>query len=72
MWNIFFKFLIRYLIDRNIDLERYFNIDVNSGVIIIVKLLDREINVVYNIIVFVMESRKLKGLKWILDGVRWE
>lgn len=64
MWNIFFKFSTRYSIDRNTDLERYFNIDANSGVITTAKLLDRETNAVHNITVLAMENRKLKGLKW--------
>lgn len=72
MWNIFSKFSTRYSIDRNTDLERYFNIDANSGVITTAKSLDRETNAVHNITVLAMESRKSKGLKWILDGARWE
>lgn len=54
---------IRYSIDRNTDLERYFNIDANSGVITTAKSLDRETNAVHNITVLAIESRKLKGLK---------
>nr|XP_033790087.1 cadherin-7 isoform X3 [Geotrypetes seraphini] len=48
---------VRYSIDRNTDLERYFNIDANSGVITIAKLLDRETNAVHNITVLAMESQ---------------
>lgn len=51
-------FLYRYSIDRNTDLERYFNIDANSGVITIAKPLDRETNAVHNITVLAIESRK--------------
>lgn len=59
----FVFYSIRYSIDRNTDLERYFNIDANSGVITTAKSLDRETNPVHNITVLAMESRKLKGLK---------
>ncbi|XP_069076011.1 cadherin-7 [Pleurodeles waltl] len=48
---------VRYSIDRNTDLERYFNIDANSGVITIAKPLDRETNAVHNITVLAMESQ---------------
>ncbi|XP_045152008.1 cadherin-7 [Echinops telfairi] len=48
---------VRYSIDRNTDLERYFNIDANSGVITTAKSLDRETNAVHNITVLAMESR---------------
>ncbi|NXL88510.1 CADH7 protein, partial [Alectura lathami] len=47
---------VRYSIDRNTDLERYFNIDANSGVITTAKSLDRETNAVHNITVLAMES----------------
>ncbi|XP_018426601.1 PREDICTED: cadherin-7 [Nanorana parkeri] len=49
--------LVRYSIDRNTDLERYFNIDANSGVITIAKPLDRETNAIHNITVLAMESQ---------------
>lgn len=69
-WNIFnnaiiytskicFHLSCRYSIDRNTDLERYFNIDANTGVITTAKTLDRETNAVHNITVLAMESRKL-------------
>ncbi|KAF7245148.1 Cadherin-7 [Varanus komodoensis] len=48
---------VRYSIDRNTDLERYFNIDASSGVITTAKLLDRETNAVHNITVLAMESQ---------------
>ncbi|KAH0510833.1 Cadherin-7 [Microtus ochrogaster] len=48
---------VRYSIDRNTDLERYFNIDANSGVITTAKLLDRETNAVHNITVLAMENQ---------------
>uniref|UniRef100_A0A670IL63 Cadherin 7 n=2 Tax=Podarcis muralis TaxID=64176 RepID=A0A670IL63_PODMU len=48
---------VRYSIDRNTDLERYFNIDANSGVITTAKPLDRETNAVHNITVLAMESQ---------------
>ncbi|XP_078543634.1 cadherin-7 [Lissotriton helveticus] len=48
---------VRYSIDRNTDLERYFNIDANSGVITIAKPLDRETNAVHNITVLAMENQ---------------
>ncbi|XP_072514671.1 cadherin-7-like [Salminus brasiliensis] len=47
---------IRYSIDRNTDLERYFNVDARSGVIRTAKPLDREINSVHNITIFAMEN----------------
>uniref|UniRef100_A0AAR2LRM9 Cadherin domain-containing protein n=1 Tax=Pygocentrus nattereri TaxID=42514 RepID=A0AAR2LRM9_PYGNA len=47
---------IRYSIDRNTDLERYFNVDAMSGVISTAKPLDREVNSVHNITIFAMES----------------
>ncbi|KAM4026575.1 cadherin-7 isoform 1-T2 [Anomaloglossus baeobatrachus] len=48
---------VRYSIDRNTDLERYFNIDANSGLITIAKHLDRETNAVHNITVLAIESQ---------------
>ncbi|XP_072114376.1 cadherin-7a isoform X1 [Mobula birostris] len=48
---------VRYSIDRNTDLERYFNIDANTGVITIAKPLDRETNEEHNITVLAMESQ---------------
>ncbi|KPP78736.1 Cadherin-7-like, partial [Scleropages formosus] len=47
---------IRYSIDRNTDLERFFNIDATTGVISTAKQLDREVNAVHNITIFAMES----------------
>ncbi|KAL8182353.1 UNVERIFIED_CONTAM: Cadherin-7 [Gekko kuhli] len=49
--------MLWYSIDRNTDLERYFNIDANSGVITTAKPLDRETNAVHNITVLAMESQ---------------
>lgn len=51
-------FWSRYSIDRNTDLERFFNVDALSGVISTAKLLDREANSVHNITVFAIESRE--------------
>ncbi|XP_068093215.1 cadherin-7 isoform X2 [Hyperolius riggenbachi] len=48
---------VRYSIDRNTDLERYFNIDANTGVITIAKPLDREANAIHNITVLAIESQ---------------
>ncbi|KAJ8418744.1 hypothetical protein AAFF_G00002430 [Aldrovandia affinis] len=48
---------IRYSIDRNTDLERFFNIDAMTGVISTAKPLDREVNAVHNITIFAMESQ---------------
>ncbi|XP_064409607.1 cadherin-7a isoform X2 [Latimeria chalumnae] len=48
---------IRYSIDRNTDLDRYFNIDANTGVITTAKSLDRETNSVHNITVQAIESQ---------------
>ncbi|KAM4705655.1 cadherin-7 [Rhinophrynus dorsalis] len=48
---------VRYSIDRNTDLERFFNIDANSGLITIAKPLDRETNAVHNITVLAIESQ---------------
>uniref|UniRef100_A0A6Q2XJS5 Cadherin domain-containing protein n=1 Tax=Esox lucius TaxID=8010 RepID=A0A6Q2XJS5_ESOLU len=47
---------IRYSIDRNTDLERFFNIDAASGIITNAKSLDREVNAVHNITIFATES----------------
>uniref|UniRef100_A0A4W3K5F9 Cadherin 7a n=1 Tax=Callorhinchus milii TaxID=7868 RepID=A0A4W3K5F9_CALMI len=52
---------VRYSIDRNTDLERYFNVDAMSGIITIAKTLDRETNAEHNITVLAIESRKLKS-----------
>lgn len=51
-------FLSRYSIDRNTDLERFFNVDALSGVISTAKPLDREANSVHNLTIFAIESRK--------------
>ncbi|KAM8967341.1 cadherin-7 [Pelodytes ibericus] len=48
---------VRYSIDRNTDLERFFNIDANTGLITIAKPLDRETNAVHNITVLAIESQ---------------
>lgn len=48
----------RYSIDRNTDLERFFNIEAATGVISTAKALDREVNAVHNITIFAIESRK--------------
>ncbi|KAM4606285.1 cadherin-7 [Polymixia lowei] len=48
---------IRYSIDRNTDLERFFNVDALSGVISTAKLLDREANSVHNLTIFAIESQ---------------
>ncbi|XP_078397225.1 cadherin-7a [Cetorhinus maximus] len=48
---------VRYSIDRNTDLERYFNIDATTGVITIAKSLDRERSAEHNITVLAMESQ---------------
>ncbi|XP_062843332.1 cadherin-7a isoform X2 [Trichomycterus rosablanca] len=47
---------IRYSIDRNTDLERFFNIDAMTGVISTAKALDREVNAVHNITILAIES----------------
>ncbi|XP_058274995.1 cadherin-7a [Hemibagrus wyckioides] len=47
---------IRYSIDRNTDLERFFNIEAASGVISTAKPLDREMNAVHNITILAIES----------------
>ncbi|KAG7274252.1 hypothetical protein CRUP_013237 [Coryphaenoides rupestris] len=48
----------RYSIDRNTDLERFFNVDALSGVISTAKPLDREANSVHNLTLLAIESRK--------------
>ncbi|KAJ8336760.1 hypothetical protein SKAU_G00379800 [Synaphobranchus kaupii] len=48
---------IRYSIDRNTDLERFFNIDALTGVISTAKQLDREVNAVHNITILAMETQ---------------
>ncbi|XP_051984593.1 cadherin-7-like [Xyrauchen texanus] len=47
---------IRYSIDRNTDLERFFNIEAASGVISTAKPLDREANAIHNITILAIES----------------
>ncbi|KAG9278436.1 cadherin-7-like [Astyanax mexicanus] len=47
---------IRYSIDRNTDLERFFNIDAATGIISTAKALDREVNAVHNITILAIES----------------
>uniref|UniRef100_A0A4W5MBU4 Cadherin 7 n=1 Tax=Hucho hucho TaxID=62062 RepID=A0A4W5MBU4_9TELE len=47
---------IRYSIDRNTDLERFFNVDALSGVISTAKPLDREVNSVHNLTILAMEN----------------
>uniref|UniRef100_A0A672L515 Cadherin 7 n=1 Tax=Sinocyclocheilus grahami TaxID=75366 RepID=A0A672L515_SINGR len=49
---------IRYSIDRNTDLERFFNVDALTGVISTAKALDRELNSVHNITIFATENRE--------------
>ncbi|XP_034562944.1 cadherin-7a [Notolabrus celidotus] len=48
---------IRYSIDRNTDLERFFNVDALSGVISTAKALDREANSIHNLTIFAIESQ---------------
>ncbi|XP_028289948.1 cadherin-7-like [Gouania willdenowi] len=48
---------IRYSIDRNTDLERFFNVDASSGIISTAKVLDREANSVHNLTILAMESQ---------------
>uniref|UniRef100_A0A672J7V6 Cadherin 7 n=1 Tax=Salarias fasciatus TaxID=181472 RepID=A0A672J7V6_SALFA len=48
---------IRFSIDRNTDLERFFNVDALSGVISTAKPLDREANSVHNLTIFAIESQ---------------
>lgn len=50
--------LCRYSIDRNTDLERFFNIDALSGVISTAKPLDREVNSVHNLSILAIETRE--------------
>ncbi|XP_071369845.1 cadherin-7a [Centroberyx affinis] len=47
---------IRYSIDRNTDLERFFNIDSITGVISTAKPLDRELHPLHNLTVFAIKS----------------
>lgn len=49
-------FFHRYSIDRNTDLERFFNIEAATGVISTAKALDREANAVHNITILAIES----------------
>uniref|UniRef100_A0A672KZH5 Cadherin 7 n=1 Tax=Sinocyclocheilus grahami TaxID=75366 RepID=A0A672KZH5_SINGR len=46
-----------YSIDRNTDLERFFNVDALTGVISTAKALDRELNSVHNITIFATENQ---------------
>lgn len=55
VWDV----LSRYSIDRNTDLERFFNIDALSGVISTAKPLDREVNSVHNLTILAIETREL-------------
>ncbi|XP_077411072.1 cadherin-7-like isoform X3 [Vanacampus margaritifer] len=48
---------IRYSIDRNTDMERFFNVDALSGVISTAKPLDREANSVHNLTILAIESQ---------------
>ncbi|XP_061121817.1 cadherin-7a isoform X2 [Syngnathus typhle] len=48
---------IRYSIDRNTDMERFFNVDALSGIISTAKPLDREANSVHNITILAIESQ---------------
>ncbi|KAM8881012.1 cadherin-7-like isoform 3-T4 [Synchiropus picturatus] len=48
---------IRYSIDRNTDLERFFNVDALSGVISTAKALDREANSVHNLTILGIENQ---------------
>uniref|UniRef100_A0A8C7JRU1 Cadherin 7a n=1 Tax=Oncorhynchus kisutch TaxID=8019 RepID=A0A8C7JRU1_ONCKI len=57
---------IRYSIDRNTDLERFFNIDATTGVISTAKPLDREVNAIHNITIFAMEMHPLQVGKCII------
>ncbi|XP_063075109.1 cadherin-7a [Engraulis encrasicolus] len=47
---------IRYSIDRNTDLERFFDIDATSGIISTAKTLDREANAVHNITILAIKT----------------
>lgn len=51
-------FFSRYSIDRNTDMDRFFNVDALNGVISTAKPLDREANSVHNLTIFATESRK--------------
>lgn len=55
-WNSFKLCFPRYSIDRNTDLERFFNIESTTGVISTAKPLDREANAVHNITILAIES----------------
>uniref|UniRef100_A0A8D3BYS2 Cadherin 7 n=1 Tax=Scophthalmus maximus TaxID=52904 RepID=A0A8D3BYS2_SCOMX len=57
---------IRYSIDRNTDLERFFNVDAVSGIISTAKPLDREANSVHNLTIFAIESRSI-ALVTVMD-----
>uniref|UniRef100_A0A8C1Z0A9 Cadherin 7b n=1 Tax=Cyprinus carpio TaxID=7962 RepID=A0A8C1Z0A9_CYPCA len=48
---------IRYSIDRNTDLERFFNVDALTGVISTAKALDRELNSVHNLTILATENQ---------------
>nr|XP_057915926.1 cadherin-7-like isoform X2 [Doryrhamphus excisus] len=48
---------IRYSIDRNTDMERFFNVDALSGIISTAKRLDREANSVHNLTILAIESQ---------------
>lgn len=48
----------RYSIDRNTDLERFFNVDALSGIISTAKSLDREANSIHNLTILAIESCK--------------
>uniref|UniRef100_A0A3Q2Q863 Cadherin 7 n=1 Tax=Fundulus heteroclitus TaxID=8078 RepID=A0A3Q2Q863_FUNHE len=47
---------IRYSIDRNTDLERFFNVDASSGIISTAKPLDREANSIHNLTILAIEN----------------
>ncbi|KAG7273899.1 hypothetical protein CRUP_025960 [Coryphaenoides rupestris] len=53
---------VRYSIDRNTDLERYFNIDGTTGVIRTARPLDRELVSLHNITVTASESHNTASL----------
>ncbi|XP_013860887.1 cadherin-7 isoform X2 [Austrofundulus limnaeus] len=48
---------IRYSIDRNTDMDRFFNVDALNGVISTAKPLDREASSVHNLTIFATESQ---------------
>ncbi|XP_077365206.1 cadherin-7-like [Festucalex cinctus] len=48
---------IRYSIDRNTDMERFFNVDALSGIISTAKPLDREANSAHNLTILAIESQ---------------